>query len=48
MDLIDDIDAVFSDLRRDSDLVVKAADVFDLIVRSSIELVNVEGPQGIE
>jgi hypothetical protein len=42
MNLIDYIDAVFSNLRGDPYLVVKAADIFHLVVGSGIELMNVE------
>ena len=40
MDLIDDVHAVPSDLRRDAHLIHQGLDIFDAIVRCCIQLVN--------
>ena len=42
MHLIDDIDAVSADLRRDTYLVDQVADIIDRVVRGGIQFVDVE------
>ncbi len=43
VDLVDDVDAVFADLRRDTDLVHEGLDVLDAVVGSCIQLSDAVG-----
>ena len=48
MYLVDDIDGVLTDLRRDTHLVDEVADVLHGVIRCRIQLVNVKRPLLIE
>jgi hypothetical protein len=48
MDLVYNIDTILTHLRGDSDLIRKIANILDGIIRSGVQLMDIEGPRFIE